>query len=169
MGHTCWPIWPTDPQDNMDVTHIWPTCDPQVEVFSLKVANVRNTTWKIFDMEQCHRFLHFWQDTELVPSTDFLNMKSLDTTCFKTAWDTGFTPMIFQCIHQTVSSLTYYMPILFSKEHVISRSHPDNLACRWEPLDLSKSNQSDPDCLGHLTHLHPDEHAFCILGKSPHC
>ena len=38
-------------------------------------------------MEQCHRFLHSWQDTELVPCTDFLKMKSLDTTCFKIAWD----------------------------------------------------------------------------------
>ena len=28
--------------------------------------------------------------------------------------------MIFQCIHQTQSSLTYQMPTLFSKEHVIS-------------------------------------------------
>ena len=33
-------------------------------------------------MKQCHRFL---QDTELVPHTEFLRMKSLDTTCFKTA------------------------------------------------------------------------------------
>ena len=26
VGHTYWPIWPTDPQRNPDVTHIWPTC-----------------------------------------------------------------------------------------------------------------------------------------------
>ena len=30
---------------------------------------------KTFDMEQCHRFLHSWQDTEPVPCTDFLRMK----------------------------------------------------------------------------------------------
>ena len=32
----------------------------------------------------------------------------------------GFTPMIFQCIHQTQGLLTYQMLTLFSKEHVIS-------------------------------------------------
>ena len=30
-------------------------------------------------MEQCHIFLHSWQDKELVPCTDFLKMKSMDT------------------------------------------------------------------------------------------
>ena len=25
---------------------------------------------KCFDMEQCHRFLHSWQDTEPVPCTE---------------------------------------------------------------------------------------------------
>ena len=29
---------------------------------------------KNFDTEQCHRFLHSWQDTELVPCTDFMKM-----------------------------------------------------------------------------------------------
>ena len=38
---------------------------------------------KNFDMEQCHRFFHSWQDTELVTCTDFLKIKSLDTICFK--------------------------------------------------------------------------------------
>ena len=51
----------------------------------------------------------------------------------------GFTLMIFQYIHQTQSSLTYQMPTLFSKEHVISGSHPDNLASlRMRPLDPPK-------------------------------
>ena len=30
-------------------------------------------------------FILAWQDTEPVPCTDFLKMKSLDSTCFKTA------------------------------------------------------------------------------------
>ena len=46
--------------------------------------------------------------------------------------------MIFQCIHQAQNSLTYQTPMLFSKEHVISGSHPDNLVCRWDPLDSPK-------------------------------
>ena len=80
VGHTCWPI---DPQKNPDMTHIamthlWSTCWS----FLFKCSQC-NMTWKIFDMEQCHRFLHSWQDTEPVPCTDFLKMKSLDTTCFK--------------------------------------------------------------------------------------
>ena len=41
---------------------------------------------------------------------------------------------------------------LFSKEHVISGSHPDNVVCRWDPLDPPKSDPSDPDCPGHPTH-----------------
>ena len=63
--------------------------------------------------------------------------------------------MTFQCIHQTQSSLTYQMPTLFSKEHVISGSHPDNLACGLDPLDPPKSDPSDPDFPGHLTHFQP--------------
>ena len=50
-------------------------------------------TWKKSDMKQYHRFL---QDIELVPRIELLGMKSLDTTCFKTA---GFTPVMVQCIH----------------------------------------------------------------------
>ena len=135
VGHTCWPTSPVDPQNNSDVTYIWPACDPHVKVF-LKVITC-NMTWKIFDMKLCHRFLHSWQNTELVPCT---KMKSLDTTCFKTACNGiiswfGFAPMIFHCIHQTRSLLTYQMPTLFSKEHVKSRLHPDNLVCRWYLLD----------------------------------
>ena len=63
--------------------------------------------------------------------------------------------MIFQCIHQTKISLIYQMPILFSKEYVISGSHPDNLVCRWDPLDPPKSDPSDSDCPGHLTYFQP--------------
>ena len=34
------PVDPFDPLNNVDVTHILPTCDPHVEVFFLKVAKV---------------------------------------------------------------------------------------------------------------------------------
>ena len=54
-----------------------------------------------------------------------------------------FHTMIFQCIHQTqskVHSLTRCQH-LFSKEHSISGSHPDNLVCRWDPLDPPKVTQ----------------------------
>ena len=70
-------------------------------------------------------------------------MKSLDTICFKTAWDNKF-----DCIHQTQSSLTYQMVKLFFKEHVISWSQLDNLAYGWDPLDPLKSDPSDLDCPG---------------------
>ena len=151
VDNTCWPIWPTDPQNNPDVTYICPTCHPHIEVFFLKVM------WhdmKNFDMEQCHRFLHCWQDTESVPCTEFLKMKSLDTTCFKTAWDNKlvshqwyFSPFIRPKVYQ--------MPRLFFEEYVISGSHPDNLVGRWDPLDPQKNDPSDTDCLGHPTHFQP--------------
>ena len=101
-------------------------------------------TWKFLDMEQCHRLLHSWQNTEPVPCT---KMKSSDTTCFKRAWDNalhGFTPVYSSC--RPRSSLTHQMPTLFSKEHVISGLHTDNLVCRWNPLDPPKIDPSDPDC-----------------------
>ena len=63
--------------------------------------------------------------------------------------------MIFQCIYQTQSSLTYQMPTLSSKEHVISGSLPDNLICGWDPLDPPKSDPSDSDCPGHPAHFQP--------------
>ena len=69
------------------------------------------------DVKQSHRFL---QGTELVPCTEFLRIKSLDTTSFKQLEVvTGFTPMMVQCVHQTKGSLACQMPMSFSKEHVI--------------------------------------------------
>ena len=72
------------------------------------------------DVKQCHRFLQ-GTELQLVPCAEFLRMKSLDIAYFKTAWGivTGFTPMMFQYIHQTQGSLAYQMPMSFSKEHVI--------------------------------------------------
>ena len=64
------------------------------------------------DMKQCHKFL---QDTELIPCTEFLRMKSLK----QLEVVTGFTPVMVQCIHQIQGSLTYQMPMSLSKEHVI--------------------------------------------------
>ena len=43
------------------------------------------------------------------------------------------------------------MPTLFSKEHLLSRSHPDNLVSRSDLFDPLKSDPSDPDCPGHPT------------------
>ena len=63
--------------------------------------------------------------------------------------------MIFQCIHQTQNSCTYQMPALFSKEHVISGSHPDNLVVDVTHLTHQKSDPSDPDFPGHPTHFQP--------------
>ena len=57
--------------------------------------------------------------------------------------------MIFQCIHQTQSLLTYQMPTPFSNKHVISGSHSDNLVCGWDLLDPSKKWPS------HSTHFQP--------------
>ena len=67
------------------------------------------------DMKQCHRFP---RDTELVPHTEFLRMKSLDTHASKQLEVVnGFTPVMVQCIHQTEGSLAYQMSVSFSKEH----------------------------------------------------
>ena len=113
-------------------------------------------TWKKKSLERCHRFLYSWQDTEPVPCIDFLKVKSLDTTCFKTAWDNKLVshPWYFSAfIRPKVHSRSYQMPTLFSKEHVISGSHPENSVCGWDPLDPSKSDPSDPDCLGHPIHF----------------
>ena len=41
---------------------------------------------------------------------------------------------MIQYIHQTQSSLTYQMPTLFSKEHVISGPYPDILVWRMSPI-----------------------------------
>ena len=59
---------------------MWLTYDPLV-------THMLKLTWKNFDMEECHRFLHSWQDTEPVPCTNLLKMKSLDISFFKPAWD----------------------------------------------------------------------------------
>ena len=100
---------------------VWPTCDPHVEVAILFKSNVRNMTWKIFNVEKCHRFLYSWQDIEPVLCTDFLKVKSLDSTCFKT-----------DCFLKNMS-------------------HPNNLVYGWDPFE--KSDPSNPDCPGHLTHF----------------
>ena len=113
-------------------------------------------TWKKSDMKQCHRFL---QGAELVPCTEFLRIKSLNTTCLKTAWGSNWFHTSDDSVYSPdQGSLTYQMPMFFSKERVIyykSRSHPDNLVYGWDPLDSPKSDPSDPDNLGHSTHFQP--------------
>ena len=51
---------------------------------------------------------------------------------------------------------TYQMPTLFSKEPVISGSHPDNLVCGF---NLPKN---DLDCPGYLTHFQPWSDPACL-------
>ena len=67
--------------------------------------------------------------------------------------------MIFQCIHQTQSSLTQLpdanTSCFLKNMHVISGLHPNNLVCGCDPLDPSKSDPSDPDCPGYPTHFQP--------------
>ena len=116
--------WPTE-QSRCD--RIWPTC------WSFLYKS--NVIW--------HEKLLIWNNaidfilvnTEPVTCTD---LKSLDTTCFKTTWDNKLIShqwYFSAFIRPKVHALTYQMPELFSKEHVISRSHPDNLVCGWDPLD----------------------------------
>ena len=105
-------------------------------------------------MEQCHRFLHSWQDTEPVSCTDFLRMKSLDITKQLETINWFHTNNIL--VHSSDPKFTYLSDAkLFSKKHVISGSHPDNLVCERDPLDPQTSDPSDPDCPGHLTHFQP--------------
>ena len=116
--------------------------------------------WKLSDMERCHRFLHSWQHTEPV--------WSLAQTFWR--WN-SWTPHVSKHLEIKISwfhtsdisvhssdqklAYTYQIPTLFSKEHVASRSHPNNLVCGWDPLDPPKSKPSDPACLGHPTHFQP--------------
>ena len=42
-------------------------------------------------------------------------------------------------VHSSDPKFTHdQMQLLFSKEHVISRSNPDNLVCRWDPFKRPK-------------------------------
>ena len=117
VGHTCLPIWPTE-QSRCDphITHLWPTCWN----FLFKVANI---TWQIFDMEQCHRFLHSWQDTELIPCTNFLKIKSLDTTCFKTACNKN----------KLFSHQWYFSAFIRPQVHSLTRCQHCFLKNMWYP------------------------------------
>ena len=69
------------------------------------------------DIKQCHRFIRIQNQSHAQTSREW-NLwtphasKQLEVV-------TGFTPVVIQCIHQTQGSLTYQMPVSFSKEHVI--------------------------------------------------
>ena len=121
LGCTCWPIWHTDPQNNPDMTHIRPICDPHAEVFFLKVMHV---AWhKTFNMEQCLTLGRI-QNRSLELTSSRWNLctphasKQLETI----SW---FKPM------------TYQMPTCFLK----NMWYPDNLVTRWDPLDPQKVTQ----------------------------
>ena len=87
---------------------------------------------KIFDMEQCHRFLHSWQNTcrtgpledEVLAWTPHASKQLEIISLFHIndisvhSFDPKFTHLA-----------TRYQHALFSEEHVISGSHPDNLVC----------------------------------------
>ena len=111
-------------------------------------------------MEQCHSFLHSWQNTESVPCTDFLKRKSIWTP------HASKQLQIMSWFHTNDISVRSSDPKFthlrdantVSNEHVISRSHPDNLVSGCDPLDLQKSDPSDPsdpDYPDHLTHFQP--------------
>ena len=97
---------------------LWPTrqsgCDPHM-------THILKFLFKVMqnDMKQCHRFLCSWQDTELVSCTDFLKMKFLNTTDFKTAW--GIKLVSDQCgsVHSPDPRFTHVSDAnVFSKEHI---------------------------------------------------
>ena len=97
---------------------LWPTrqsgCDPHM-------THILKFLFKVMqnDMKQCHRFLCSWQDTELVSCTDFLKMKFLNTTDFKTAW--GIKLVSDQCgsVHSPDPRFTHVSDAnVFSKGHM---------------------------------------------------
>ena len=101
-------IDPFDPLNNKDMTHLWPTC------WSFLFKN--NVTW--------YEKILIWNN-----AIDFFivgripNQSLAQTSRRWNLWTIYaskqlyiiFTPMIFQWIYQTQSSLTYQMPILFLK------------------------------------------------------
>ena len=103
-------------------------------------------------MKQCNWFLCSWHITELVPCTDLLRMKSLDTTCYKT--------VSWFCTNGGSVHFTRLRVHLFTRQHHILKNtwsikNPDNLVCGSDPLDWSKSDPSDLDCPGYPTHFQP--------------
>ena len=118
-------------------------------------------------MEQCYRYVSLFL-------AGYRTMQSLAQTSedeifghhmLQNSWDnklSSFTPKVFQCIHQTQSSLTYLMSTLFSKEHVISGSHPVYLVCRWDPLDPPKKWPKWPRLSGSSDPLLSMQSLFCL-------
>ena len=116
-------------------------------------------TWKIFDMEQCHRFLHSWQVIEPVPCTDFLKMKS-------------WTPHASKQLAIEINWF-YTNDISVPKVHSLTRCQHFLKNMRYlghiqiiyfvdeTHLTHQKSDPTDPDCPGHPTHFQP-----CFLPKS---
>ena len=110
------------------------------------------TWWKNSDMKQCNWFLCSWHITELVPCTDLLRMKPLDTTCYKT--------VSWFCSNDGSVHFTRLRVHSFTRQHHILKNtwsikNPDNLVCGWDPLDWSKSDPSDQYRPGHPTHFQP--------------
>ena len=105
------------------LTHLthWPTeqsgCDWLVTYMLIFKSSWCNMTWKIFDMKQCHRFLHSWQVTGwfLAQISWRWNLWTSHASKQLEIKIALFTLTIFQYIHQTQSSLTYQMLTLISK------------------------------------------------------
>ena len=149
VGHTCWPIWPTGQSG----------CDPHM-THMLKFFNVANVTW--------HKKILIWNNV-----IDFFILGRIQNWSFaQTSWRWNlWTPHASKqleikiswfytndiSVHSSDPKFThlYQIPTLFSKKHVISGSHSDNLVCGWDPLDPPKRDLSDPDCPGHQTHFQP--------------
>ena len=106
--------------------------------------------WKILIWNNAIDFFILSRIQNQSPCTDFSKMKTLHTTCFKTAWEISWFYTNDISVHSSDAKFTHQIPTLFSIELVVSGSHPDILVCRWDPLDPPKS---DPDCPGHLTHF----------------
>ena len=108
-------------------------------------------------MEQCHRFLHSWQDTELVPCTDFLKMKYLDTHASKQLEIISWFHTNDISVHSLDPRFTR-LPVanIVLKRTCDIRVASRNLVCGDEThLTLQKSDPIDSDCPGHPTHLQP--------------
>ena len=108
--HTHWPI----KQSGCDP--LWPNCWSFLSKSDVKWHG-KNQIWK-------SAIDFFILDNPMQLCTKFLTMKSLDTTCFQTAWGSILQLVSHLSSDGSVYSpdprfLIYQMPMSFSKEHVI--------------------------------------------------
>ena len=118
------------------------------------------------DMKPCHRFL---QDTELVPFTKFLRVKSLVTVCFKTAWGSNWFHTSDGSVHSLDPMFTCLLArcqYLFLK-NMWSIKNPGHMQIIYfadeTHLTHQKSDPSDADSPGHPTHFQSWSHWCKVL------